>query len=68
MFKDCKKNREQTWKRFRADKMDLLMFTDGSANEECSDIGSIQNRTIESKCELRSVFKEKLLEQKEKLH
>ena len=36
--KNCEENR--TGQRFKADKLDLLIFTDGSANEECNDFGA----------------------------
>ena len=35
----CKES-EITGERFKSDKMDLLIFTDRSANEECSDVGA----------------------------
>ena len=35
---NCEENR--TGQRFKADNVDLLIFTDGSANEECNDFGA----------------------------
>ena len=37
---DCEEIRNKTGQRFKAENMDLLIFTDGSANEECSDVGA----------------------------
>ena len=37
---DCEKKRKITGQRFRTGNVYLLIFTDGSANEECSDIGA----------------------------
>ena len=35
---ESEKNRKYTGQRFRADKMDLLIFTDGPVNEERSEV------------------------------
>ena len=37
-IEDCEKNRIKTWQWIRSDNLDLLIFTNGSVNEECSEV------------------------------